>query len=152
RGWSSDIGILDVVRTVGTWLGVLAFGLGYTLAATFEPLTRRRVVAEPPNDASSRAIARPSPGNGREAGEPFADVHRGRSGGRGASCEQRDVVCGAVGDHVGRRGGCDVLERMRRGRVADDRELTVRREVLVERDERPAERRRHPRGRIADET
>ncbi|HZQ80769.1 MAG TPA: hypothetical protein VFB25_02210 [Gaiellaceae bacterium] len=53
RGWSSDIGILDVVRTVGTWLGVLAFGLGYTLAATFEPLTRRRVVAEPPVDGTA---------------------------------------------------------------------------------------------------
>jgi hypothetical protein len=41
--WSSDIGVRDVVDSVATWLGVLAFGIGYTLAATFEPLTRRRV-------------------------------------------------------------------------------------------------------------
>jgi hypothetical protein len=45
--WSGDMHIRDVVHSVATWLGVLAFGIGYTLAATFEPLTRRRVVETP---------------------------------------------------------------------------------------------------------
>jgi hypothetical protein len=43
--WSGDMGITDVVRTVGTWLGVLAFGIGYTLGLALEPAPR--VVGEP---------------------------------------------------------------------------------------------------------
>jgi len=35
--WSGDMGIGDVVRDLGTWLGVLAFGIGYTLGLVFEP-------------------------------------------------------------------------------------------------------------------
>src|SRR5262245_39850970 len=35
--WSSDIGIGDLVRELGTWLGVLSFGIGYTLGLVFEP-------------------------------------------------------------------------------------------------------------------
>jgi hypothetical protein len=65
-GWSSDIGIRDVVLDLGTWIGVLAFGIGYTLAATLEPLTRRTVVEEPidqtaadaPTTAEQRELAR----------------------------------------------------------------------------------------------
>jgi hypothetical protein len=45
RAWSSDIGIGDVVRSLGTWLGVLAFGIGATLAAVVEPVGRRPVRA-----------------------------------------------------------------------------------------------------------
>jgi hypothetical protein len=41
RSWSGDIGILDVVHSVATWLGVLAFGIGATLAAVLEPFGRR---------------------------------------------------------------------------------------------------------------
>ena len=41
--WSGDIGVRDVVQSVGTWLGVLAFGIGYTLGTTLEPFGRRRV-------------------------------------------------------------------------------------------------------------
>jgi len=41
--WSSDIGVLDVVRALGVWVGVLAFGIGATLAAVAEPFGRRRV-------------------------------------------------------------------------------------------------------------
>ena len=33
----------DVVRDLGTWLGVIAFGIGYTLGAVFEPAPVRRV-------------------------------------------------------------------------------------------------------------
>jgi hypothetical protein len=53
RSWSSDLSILDVVRAVGTWLGVLAFGIGATLAGVLEPMRRSRVVAEPPMDAAA---------------------------------------------------------------------------------------------------
>jgi hypothetical protein len=48
--WSGDIGVGDVVRSLGTWVGVLAFGIGYTLGATLEPKalrTRRAVAPEP---------------------------------------------------------------------------------------------------------
>jgi hypothetical protein len=65
--WSGDIGIRDVVRTVGTWLGVLAFGIGFTFATILEPFTRRRVAEEPvvdrtaadaPTTAERRELAR----------------------------------------------------------------------------------------------
>lgn len=47
--WSGDIGIRDVLHDVGTWLGVLAFGIGYTFGTALEPFGRRRVApaAEP---------------------------------------------------------------------------------------------------------
>jgi hypothetical protein len=41
--WSGDIGIRNVVHDVGMWIGVLAFGIGYTLGTTLEPFGRRRV-------------------------------------------------------------------------------------------------------------
>ena len=49
--WSGDIGVRDVVRDVGTWLGVLALAIGYTLGAALEPAPRRRVV--PAYDAAA---------------------------------------------------------------------------------------------------
>jgi hypothetical protein len=47
--WSSNIGVLDVVHDLGTWLGVLAFGIGFTFGACLEPLgmRRRKAVATP---------------------------------------------------------------------------------------------------------
>jgi hypothetical protein len=45
--WSSDAGIADVVRDVGTWLGVVAFGIGYVFGAALEPMPRRTEVAAP---------------------------------------------------------------------------------------------------------
>ena len=39
--WSGDLGIRDVVRDVGIWIGVLAFGIGYVLGAALEPMPRR---------------------------------------------------------------------------------------------------------------
>ena len=42
RSWSSDIGVDGVLRALGTWLGVLAFGIGATLAAAAEPFGARR--------------------------------------------------------------------------------------------------------------
>jgi hypothetical protein len=46
--WSSHMGIRDTVRDVGTWAGVLAFAIGYTLGAVAEPAPRRRDVAVAP--------------------------------------------------------------------------------------------------------
>ncbi len=42
--WSGDIGVRDVVRDVGTWIGVLALAIGYTLGAALEPARKQRVV------------------------------------------------------------------------------------------------------------
>ena len=42
--WSGDMHIRDVVHDLGTWLGVLAFGIGYTFGAVLEPAPRRAVV------------------------------------------------------------------------------------------------------------
>lgn len=47
HAWSSDIGVGNVVRSLGAWVGVLAFGIGATLAAVAEPFgSRRRVAAQ----------------------------------------------------------------------------------------------------------
>lgn len=45
--WSGDIGIRHVVLDVGTWIGVLALGIGFVLGVTLEPgmIRRRRAVA-----------------------------------------------------------------------------------------------------------
>jgi hypothetical protein len=49
--WSGDLHIRGAVQDVGTWLGVLAFGIGYTLGAVLEPAPRRReVVVEQTHD------------------------------------------------------------------------------------------------------
>ena len=48
RSWSGDIGVGGVLHALGTWVGVLAFGTGATLAAAAEPFGRRRTVSEPP--------------------------------------------------------------------------------------------------------
>lgn len=50
--WSGDAHIGGVVRDLGTWLGVLAFGLGYTLGAALEPAPRR-AVAKPEYDRTA---------------------------------------------------------------------------------------------------
>lgn len=61
--WSGDIGVRDVVRDVATWLGVLAFGIGYTLGAALEPMRRRAVVVDEP-------VARTPAYDTRAADEP----------------------------------------------------------------------------------
>jgi hypothetical protein len=53
--WSGDLGVLDVVRDVGTWLGVVAFGIGFTLGAALEPSPRRADVVPPPEFDRSAA-------------------------------------------------------------------------------------------------
>jgi acetyl esterase/lipase len=48
--WSGDMGIRNVVDHVGIWLGVLAFGIGYTLGLALEPAPRVAVVVPPTHD------------------------------------------------------------------------------------------------------
>jgi hypothetical protein len=55
--WSGDIGIRDVVRDLGTWVGVLAFGIGYTLGLVLEPMPRRAPAAAPAPAAHDTAAA-----------------------------------------------------------------------------------------------
>jgi hypothetical protein len=57
RSWSNDIGVGDVVRALGTWLGVLAFGIGATLAAALEPFGPRRRLAP----SGAREVPSPEP-------------------------------------------------------------------------------------------
>jgi hypothetical protein len=69
--WSSNIGILDVVRDVATWNGVLAFGIGLVFACALEPAVlgrRREVVAEEP----AYGTRRPLPMERSVADEPTA--------------------------------------------------------------------------------
>jgi hypothetical protein len=60
RSWSGDIGVGDVMRALGTWVGVLAFGIGATLAAAIEPFGRRRV-ARPVADRGEVPAPEPQP-------------------------------------------------------------------------------------------
>ena len=64
--WSGDIGIQDVVRDLGTWFGVLAFGIGYSLGLVLEPMPRPvprrrpaydRAAADEPVTAERREVA-----------------------------------------------------------------------------------------------
>lgn len=61
--WSGDMHIGSAVRDVGTWAGVLAFAIGYTLGLVLEPAPHRAVVAEPVVDRTA-------------ADEPVADQRR----------------------------------------------------------------------------
>jgi hypothetical protein len=51
--WSGDVGIRDVVERVGIWVGVLAFGIGYTLGLSLEPAPRAAVVVPPADDRAA---------------------------------------------------------------------------------------------------
>ncbi|HEY2776736.1 MAG TPA: hypothetical protein VGI77_02445 [Gaiellaceae bacterium] len=59
RSWSSDIGVGGVVRALGTWVGVLAFGIGATLAAALEPIGARR--REPAHTVDEVPAPQPPP-------------------------------------------------------------------------------------------
>lgn len=71
--WSGHMEITGIVRHVGTWLGVIAFGIGYTLAAVLEPAPVRRT-ATPPYDP--RAADEPMTAERREVTEREAQPVR----------------------------------------------------------------------------
>ncbi len=66
--WSGHAGIRDVVRDVGTWLGVLAFGIGFVFGAMLEPGFARRRRAE--TIAPATATAAPAAAYRVPADEP----------------------------------------------------------------------------------
>jgi len=68
--WSGTAGIEYIVKSLGTWIGVLAFGIGYTLGLTLEPApgAAAEVVAPPTHD---RTVA-----DRRAADEPVAAERR----------------------------------------------------------------------------
>ncbi len=71
--WSSSLGVLGVVHSLGIWRGVIAFGCGVMLALSFdgvpEPAPVDPVVADEPVAAERRWSAR----RRREDGAPGAD-------------------------------------------------------------------------------
>jgi hypothetical protein len=69
--WSESAGIEYVVKSLGTWLGVLAFGIGYTLGLTLEPAPAPapEVIAPPVHDRRTAA-------DQRAADEPLAAERR----------------------------------------------------------------------------
>ena len=83
-------------------------------------------------------------GHRQAADEPLTDVDGREAVDQVAAGEQRHVVGGTEGDDVGRRRPLDRRAGHRGVRRPQDGELAMRRQVLVERDQRPAERRRGP--------
>jgi hypothetical protein len=75
--WSGDIGVRDVVHDVSTWLGVLAFGIGYAFGLMFEPATARYRVTRrvttapaPAGTTSAPPVRAPAAYDRRAAEEP----------------------------------------------------------------------------------
>jgi hypothetical protein len=73
--WSGDIGIRDLVKDLGTWLGVLAFGIGYTLGLVLEP-PPATVVEEPAAEPVARPAMAPGAYDRSAADEPVAAERR----------------------------------------------------------------------------
>lgn len=64
--WSGDIHIRGIVEDLGTWVGVLAFGIGLVFGFSLEPATLRRRRREP-------AAAAPVPATTAETAPPRRD-------------------------------------------------------------------------------
>jgi len=76
--WSGDIHIRGVVRDLGTWIGVLAFGIGLVFGFALEPATLRRrrpATAVTPAPAPARAPAA-TPAAATPATAPAATAKR----------------------------------------------------------------------------
>ena len=81
--WSGDIGIRGVVTDIGTWVGVLAFGIGYVFGTVLEPsMVGRRapaMVAPPVPTHEPAAANEPTTAEREEvgdAGEPTTTTRR----------------------------------------------------------------------------
>ena len=77
--WSESIGIEYVVRDLGTWLGVLAFGVGAVLGLTLEPgalRRRRRAVPVGAGVVDERRAADEPAFDSRAADEPLKAERR----------------------------------------------------------------------------
>jgi hypothetical protein len=73
--WSGDIGVRGVVTDLGTWVGVLAVGIGFTFGAALEPMRvgRRRVVREAPAYEPA-AATEPTTAEREEVGQETTEV------------------------------------------------------------------------------
>jgi hypothetical protein len=93
--WSGHVGIRDVVRDVGTWLGVLAFGIGFVFGAMLEPglVRRRRGAATAPAAAPAGTTTPATSPSYRTADEPTtaerAELARRRATEREAATARR---------------------------------------------------------------
>ena len=69
--WSGDIGIRDVVHDLGTWLGVLAMGIGFVFGLVLEPgmIGRRREAVTPALMQGRRPAYEPAAANEPTAAE-----------------------------------------------------------------------------------
>ena len=76
--WSGNIGVRDVVRDVGTWVGVLAFGIGYTLGLALEPMPRRAVSVAPASPVDQTAADEPVTAERREVADRPSEPVRAR--------------------------------------------------------------------------
>jgi hypothetical protein len=76
--WSGDIGIRDVVNDLGTWLGVLAFGIGYSLGLVLEPMPARAVAPAPAPAHDEAATDEPVTAERREVAERDGAPRRSR--------------------------------------------------------------------------
>lgn len=68
--WSGSMGIGDAVHDLGTWLGVLAFGIGYTLGLVLEPMPKAARVATPVRTHDRAAADEPVTAERREVEQP----------------------------------------------------------------------------------
>ncbi|HEY3550565.1 MAG TPA: hypothetical protein VGK69_05885 [Gaiellaceae bacterium] len=78
HSWSTSIGILGLVHSVGLWQGVLAFGFGLMLGLSFDGVPAPVEEAAAPAYAGPAGVpaAHPGVGAGRTADEPVTAERR----------------------------------------------------------------------------
>jgi hypothetical protein len=81
--WSNSIGILGLVKSVGLWHGVLAFGFGLVLGQCFDGVPAPAVEEVPAYAGGAPAAAGPPP-----ADEPVAAERRWTAARRGPATEE----------------------------------------------------------------
>jgi hypothetical protein len=108
HSWSSSIGILGLVHSVGLWRGVLAFGFGVMLGLSLDGVPEPMVTEAP---AAYEPAAVPAAGPaGRPADEPVTAERRWTAR-RGTGATPRTVPVGPI-EHAG-AGSTQVRERTR---------------------------------------
>ena len=88
--WSTSIGILGVVQSVGLWHGALAFGFGVMLGLSLDGVPEPMVAGTP---AHAPAAAAPAGPQARSADEPVTAERRWATR-RGAGATPRTVPTG----------------------------------------------------------
>ncbi|HEX5449885.1 MAG TPA: hypothetical protein VFW85_07495 [Gaiellaceae bacterium] len=97
--WSGDIGIRGVVTDIGTWVGVLAFGIGYVFGTVLEPsMVGRRERAMVPAAAPAPA-ATPR----HEPAPATAVMHEPAAANEPTTAEREEVGDGEAATTTNRR-------------------------------------------------